>query len=69
MGYTLFVVDQDQDCLLISAFDGIEANKSYGCYRYPPEHKTVKIGRSSNYDLSFSNDSTMSSVHGKFTFI
>jgi hypothetical protein len=69
MGETMFIVAQEHDFLTLSAFDAFESNRNYDCYNYPPEQGTVKVGRSLNYDLSFNYDSTMSSLHGKFTFI
>lgn len=40
-----------------------------GCYSYPPSQKVVRIGRSLKQELSFNYDPTMSSLHGKFSFI
>ena len=66
MGLTLFIVNVSYGYLHVKVVEEVRSSGTSLFIYNPDKKKTVKVGRSSNKDLSFGFDLTMSGFHGQF---
>jgi pSer/pThr/pTyr-binding forkhead associated (FHA) protein len=69
LGFTQIHVDLEENMLCLRVLESLH---SLGKGRYVFDSRisnTIKVGRSVKQELSFPMDSTMSSLHGRFTFV
>ena len=71
MGNTQFTVAVNSEALTIAITANEPTNLDMAnSYSFGYSHtKSVRVGRSTRYELSFPTDSTMSGLHGCFSYI